>query len=382
MSPSSDSRNRSTCSQPTPVLAACVHVDTDALPLETEVIARGRFRSCSVPTVSFDRDTEARRYRLTPPRNTAVMERRTSCDGQEDIDIEAKREEVEEFSIPFYHLEFGEKAGQTSRGIVYSGKWHGEVLIHTRPHQTLKALQEFWNEVVMLSSIRHENIELFMGACMTPPHLAVVTCSHKADSLYRTLHCKHYRLPMDNKMKIIKEISQGMSYLHSKGIVHANLTSQAIYLENRVLISVSTFTPVNHVDNSDKDKETLCYLSPEMLMGLRLESQDWIRADSTPTRENDVFAFGTIMYETFKGQYPYDDFIKEDMVVHVVRGFRENVDRVPCQDEVKTMLSLCWAQDPNYRPTFQVLLKALSQKACTLSNTRSFSEPCLNMLND
>lgn len=32
-----------------------------------------------------------------------------------------------------------------------------------------------WFQVAMLKNTRHENLLLFMGACMKPPHLAIVT---------------------------------------------------------------------------------------------------------------------------------------------------------------------------------------------------------------
>lgn len=35
--------------------------------------------------------------------------------------------------------------------------------------------KEFWEEAKRISRIRHENIALFMGACTSPGHLALVT---------------------------------------------------------------------------------------------------------------------------------------------------------------------------------------------------------------
>ena len=58
---------------------------------------------------------------------------------------------------------------------IYRGKWHGDVMIHTFKDVTEAKLSEFWKEVSKLSMIRHENVALFMGACVELPHLAVVT---------------------------------------------------------------------------------------------------------------------------------------------------------------------------------------------------------------
>lgn len=48
-------------------------------------------------------------------------------------------------------------------------------MIHTFKDVTEAKLSEFWKEVSKLSMIRHENVALFMGACVELPHLAVVT---------------------------------------------------------------------------------------------------------------------------------------------------------------------------------------------------------------
>lgn len=55
----------------------------------------------------------------------------------------------------------------------YRGHWHGEVLIHTRTNA--ENLEHFLDEVAMLSMVRHENVALFMGACIDEPHLAIIT---------------------------------------------------------------------------------------------------------------------------------------------------------------------------------------------------------------
>lgn len=48
-------------------------------------------------------------------------------------------------------------------------------MIHTRRRSTKEDVEEFLKEVSVLSMIRHENVVLFMGACLEPPNLAVIT---------------------------------------------------------------------------------------------------------------------------------------------------------------------------------------------------------------
>lgn len=59
--------------------------------------------------------------------------------------------------------------------LFFRGRWHGDIMIHTRRRSAEQDLDEFLKEVSVLSMIRHENVVLFMGACLEPPNLAVIT---------------------------------------------------------------------------------------------------------------------------------------------------------------------------------------------------------------
>ena len=59
--------------------------------------------------------------------------------------------------------------------LFFRGRWHGDIMIHTRRRSAKQDLDEFLKEVSVLSMIRHENVVLFMGACLEPPNLAVIT---------------------------------------------------------------------------------------------------------------------------------------------------------------------------------------------------------------
>ena len=69
--------------------------------------------------------------------------------------------------VEFYHMTH------------YSGLWHGPVAIKKIPINPAIDLDEqllaFKQEIAMLKKTRHDNIVLFMGACMKPPELAIVT---------------------------------------------------------------------------------------------------------------------------------------------------------------------------------------------------------------
>ena len=67
---------------------------------------------------------------------------------------------------------------------------------------------------------------------MKPPRLAIVTSLCKGYTLYTTLHLRKDKFPMNKSTLIAQQIAQGMGYLHHRGIVHKDLKTKNIFLEN------------------------------------------------------------------------------------------------------------------------------------------------------
>ena len=90
-----------------------------------------------------------------------------------------------------------------------SGHWHGDVLIYTfRNGNSKESVRKFWESIVQLCMVRHENISLFMGACVDSPNLAVVTSMRKGPSLYEYIHIKQQTIYLPNKIHIARQIAQ------------------------------------------------------------------------------------------------------------------------------------------------------------------------------
>jgi hypothetical protein len=73
--------------------------------------------------------------------------------------------------------------------------------------------------------------------------------------------------------------------LHAKGIVHGRLCSRNVFLEPKIQLSLLDYAigQPNYV-----------YSSPQLLVN-----------PDAPTRSDDIFAFGTLVYEIFTGHLPF-----------------------------------------------------------------------------
>jgi kinase suppressor of Ras 2 len=71
---------------------------------------------------------------------------------------------------------------------VHQGQWHGDVAVKILDMENIEdegTIEAFRLDVATFRKTRHENVILFMGACMNPPKLAIVTSLCKGTSRRR-----------------------------------------------------------------------------------------------------------------------------------------------------------------------------------------------------
>ena len=85
----------------------------------------------------------------------------------------------------------------------------------------------------MFSHLRHPNIVLFMGACTTAGHLAIVTELMPRGSLHDVLHDAKVDLPLTMKLKFARDVALAMNWLHCSHppIIHRDLKPSNVLVD-------------------------------------------------------------------------------------------------------------------------------------------------------
>jgi len=257
-------------------------------------------------------------------------------------------------------------------------------LLHMENVDDEATLEAFRKEVATFRKTRHENLILFMGQsrCSDPPRLAIVTSLCKGNTLYTTLHLRRDKFSMNKIVIIAQQITNGMGYLHDKGIVHKDLKSKNVFLENGRAI-ITDFGLVNVArrlcggKTANKDskfsfedhhnrecmsipKGWLCYLAPEIMQNLRVQSAN--SSEDLPfTKASDVYAFGTIWFELLTGEWPWKQQPPETVIWSVGRGMRPSLANLQASRDVKDILVLCWKFQRYDRPDFTSLNQSLEK---------------------
>merc|ERR1712100_386745 len=160
-------------------------------------------------------------------------------------------------------------------------------------------------------------------------------------SLFAQLHQKCIPLSRPTQVSIALQIARGVFFLHSSGVIHRDLKSPNILMnENCTIAKVVDFglsktkaaqsLLVTHVGTPE-------YMAPEVMQG---------RPYSFSA---DVFAVGLIIYEVIVRKLPYSPELPiAAHVFNVVQGKRPPIPPALPQSWVQILTSL-WHADPNQR---------------------------------
>ncbi|XP_055004682.1 kinase suppressor of Ras 1 isoform X2 [Boleophthalmus pectinirostris] len=277
---------------------------------------------------------------------------------------------LQEWNIPFEQLDLGELIGKGRWGRVHKGRWHGEVAIRLLEidGNNQDHLKLFKKEVMNYRQTRHENVVLFMGACMAPPHLAIITSFCKGRTLYSVVRDTKNTLDINKTRQIAQEIVKGMGYLHAKGIVHKDLKSKNVFHDtNKVVITDFGLFGISGVVQEGRRENKLklphgwiCYLAPEIVQRMSPGNNE----DRLPfSCAADVYAFGTIWYELQARDWPITNQPVEATIWQVGsgEGIKKVLAEISLGKEVTEILSACWSYDLRDRPTFTQLADMLEK---------------------
>lgn len=158
---------------------------------------------------------------------------------------------------------------------------------------------------------------------------------------------------------ILTGIARGMMILHSKNVIHRDLSTGNILLDKNFHPLITDFglskffDPQNSKNQTLTESGTVVYMAPEVI-----ETSEYdIKAD--------VYSFGIIMYEVITGMRAYSDLLLKQKMTQfqlknkIVNGLRPTFN-TPIKEGLKNMIQQCLLQNPNERPTFNELFNKLS----------------------
>eukprot|EP00163_Fabomonas_tropica_P002712 TRINITY_DN120_c0_g1_i2.p1 TRINITY_DN120_c0_g1~~TRINITY_DN120_c0_g1_i2.p1 ORF type:complete len:1182 (+),score=291.70 TRINITY_DN120_c0_g1_i2:824-4369(+) len=236
---------------------------------------------------------------------------------------------------------------------------------HSRgSYNTAKALQEFREEIAIVSKLRHPNVLFLFGAYEKEKVPYMVTEYAPNGSLFEVLHNPGHVFGNKKKAEFARQIADGLVYLHNQKppIVHRDLKSLNVLVDASMVCKVADFGMASFGEKGSGMSGTLPWMAPELMKG------------GHASTSSDVYSFAIVMWEIMSRKEPYLDLsTPKEMTNFVRQGGRPPVlDTIP--GPVKTLMEECWDPNPDKRPTMPQVLDRLAAIIVELPDDVSHSE--------
>ncbi|XP_074573405.1 serine/threonine-protein kinase 52-like [Curcuma longa] len=228
----------------------------------------------------------------------------------------------------------------------------------------------FRQEVAVWHKLDHPNVTKFIGAsmgtsnlkipqrnatagnvsCGLPGRACCVVVEYLAGGTLKQYLIKNRRkkLPLKIVVQIALDLARGMSYLHSKKIVHRDVKTENMLLDVNRTLKIADFGVARvEAQNMTGETGTLGYMAPEVLEG------------KPYNRRCDVYSFGICLWEIYCCAMPYADLSFGEVSYAVVRqNLRPEIPRC-CPGSLASIMKRCWDENPNKRPEMCDVVKLL-----------------------
>ncbi|XP_072990559.1 serine/threonine-protein kinase 54-like [Typha latifolia] len=297
-------------------------------------------------------------------------------------DNSASQKPKEEWEIVLSKLEIRYVMARGTYGTVYRGTYDGQDVAvklldwgqdgFVSDSESAALRTSFQQEVAVWHTLDHANVTRFVGASMGTSDLKIPQkCPTSNDhSSFTTKACcvvveylaggtlKQYLIKNRRKklaykivIQLALDLARGLSYLHSKKIVHRDVKSENMLLDTNRTLKIADFGVARVEAQNPKDMTgetgTLGYMAPEVLEG------------KPYNRRCDVYSFGICLWEIYCCDMPYPDLSFAEISSAVVRqNLRPDVPRC-CPNSLANIMKKCWDSNPDKRPEMHEVVRLL-----------------------
>ena len=167
---------------------------------------------------------------------------------------------------------------------------------------TMDVMQRFEQECHLLSAIKHPHIVQYLGTYQDPEsRLPVLLMELMDESLTRFLKRSHEQLPYHTEVNLCYDIALALSYLHSHGIVHRDLSSNNVLLIAGSRAKVADFGMAKLYDVNNAAHLTPLTLCPGTMVYMPPEA---LRGRPVYTDKLDSFAIGVLCIQIMTRKIP------------------------------------------------------------------------------
>ncbi|KAG8953676.1 hypothetical protein FRC04_001880 [Tulasnella sp. 424] len=215
-------------------------------------------------------------------------------------------------------------------------------------------IRRFQREAATWQRLQHPHILEYLGTFQRDGHFYLVSQFVENGTLveYIVLH------PSVNRVKLLCETADAISYLHDEEVVHGDIKASNILIGDNGQVLLCDFgltrTTDSRTSTAMKGAGTLRWQSPELWDGC------------SKSFKSDVYAFGMTIAEVLTGEVPFPDLETGGAVIRAVLIESRRPPKNPAEssaglsyEKVWAVAEACWSTTPEERISINEALQRI-----------------------
>ncbi|KAF8073945.1 TKL/TKL-ccin protein kinase, partial [Lyophyllum atratum] len=258
---------------------------------------------------------------------------------------------------------------------VWKGVWHDAdrarnvavKVLRSRiddPEMEEKMIRRLRRELSIWKNLDHPHILGLHGTASDFGHYSSMVCPWmEHGSVSKHMERCGDIMSTSDRLKLLCEVADGLSYLHSRSIVHGDLTGSNILITDEGKACLCDFglsTIVADFQGTSYFTSTIggaVRWADALLYRIHEEGE---KPPAISTR-SDIYSFGSVMLEVLSGRIPYH-YIRTDPQV-IIELHRGHKPRRPAQSFVSnrqwSFIESCWSDDVDRRPDIEEVCRTM-----------------------
>lgn len=241
-----------------------------------------------------------------------------------------------------------DKLGEGSFAIVYKGTWNNKQVV-IKQSKSLANLPEFKNEKEMMQALSEchvPNVVQLFGFIDGPNYSIVM--EHMANGSLSDYISFNKPFDWSIRYKILHDITYALTFLHKMKIVHRDVKSDNVLLDENLHAKLGDFGYAKVRDKKIEAVGSPLWAPPEIILKTHPH-----------TNKSDIYSLAMTWWEIAAWAEPFKSIETSYEVKSMVsKGVREVIP-IDCPLDIAKMITWGWNQKPKKRPDADTLLAGL-----------------------
>ncbi|KAJ4335446.1 ATP binding [Didymella glomerata] len=211
------------------------------------------------------------------------------------------------------------------------------------------------HEIGLLRELKHKNIVQYLGSNSDESHLNIFL-EYVPGGSVATMLVNYGPLGESLIQNFVRQILTGLSYLHSRDIIHRDIKGANILVDNKGSVKISDFGISKRIEQSTLGgskkgaqrvslQGSVFWMAPEVVR------------QTAYTRKADIWSLGCLIVEMFSGSHPHPT-LTQLQAIFKIGGSGDASPTIPdnAGDDARAFLSQTFLIDHEKRPSADELL--------------------------